>query len=230
MLASDSNMNTPLLELRGVTKYYQNGDLITPVLHGIDLKIFEGEFVALMGPSGSGKSTLMHIMSFLDRMSSGEYYYRGRSIVNLSDADLAKLRLADLGFIFQAFHLLPKLTVLENTVLPLVYAGVSYEQRMKRGRQALAEVGLSERLDYFPSQLSGGQKQRTAIARALINNPKMIFADEPTGNLDSVSSHQVLEILRDLSQQGRTVVMVTHEQEAADYAGRTVRIRDGKII
>jgi ABC-type lipoprotein export system ATPase subunit len=217
--------------LRGITKTYVNGDVETPVLFGIDLDVQAGEFVALMGPSGSGKSTLMHIMSLLDRFDGGTYTFAGIDTGSLSDAGRAKLRLDRIGFVFQAFHLLPRLTVLENVTLPLLYTNETPKKRVERARKVLGEVGLTDRSGFRPTQLSGGQKQRVAIARALINEPDVIFADEPTGNLDSKSSEQVLEILRDLSKKrGRTVVMVTHDEEAAVYSDRRIRIRDGKIV
>lgn len=219
-----------IIELKNLTKTYQNGDVETLVLRGLNLTIDSGEFVALMGPSGSGKSTLMHILSFLDRPTSGAYIYHDRDVTGLTNDERAALRLSDIGFVFQAFHLLPKLTVLENVMLPLVYAGLSAADRKRRATEALQRVGLNERLDYLPNQLSGGQKQRVAIARALINNPSVIFADEPTGNLDSVSSDQVLNILADLHKEGRTIVMVTHEMEAASFAKRIIRMKDGVVV
>lgn len=219
-----------IIELKNLTKTYQNGDVETLVLRGLNLTIDSGEFVALMGPSGSGKSTLMHILSFLDRPTSGAYIYRDRDVTGLTNDERAALRLSDIGFVFQAFHLLPKLTVLENVMLPLVYAGLSAADRKRRATEALQRVGLNERLDYLPNQLSGGQKQRVAIARALINNPSVIFADEPTGNLDSASSDQVLNILADLHKEGRTIVMVTHEMEAASFAKRIIRMKDGVVV
>lgn len=222
-------MSEPIIELKALTKTYQNDDVETLVLRGLDLTIQAGEFVALMGPSGSGKSTLMHILSFLDRPTNGSYMYRGRDVTALTADERAALRLSDIGFVFQAFHLLPKLNVLENVMLPLVYAGASVADRKQRATEALQNVGLGERLDFLPNQLSGGQKQRVAIARALINNPSVIFADEPTGNLDSVSSEQVLGILSDLHRDGKTVVMVTHEPDAAAHAKRIIRMKDGVI-
>ncbi|MBI1907814.1 ABC transporter ATP-binding protein [Candidatus Uhrbacteria bacterium] len=219
-----------MLEVRDLKKDYVNGDVVTPVLRGVDLAIDAGEFVALMGPSGSGKSTLMHILGFLDRPTSGAYRFAGKDVGALTEDARAAMRRSDVGFVFQSFHLLPKLTALENVMLPALYADLPAAERETRARAALAEVGLSDRADFVPTKLSGGQKQRVAIARALINNPSVIFADEPTGNLDSASSAQVLELLRTLNAKGRTVVMVTHEAEAAAYARRTVRLRDGVIV
>lgn len=201
------------------------------MLHGVDLAVHAGEFVSLMGPSGSGKSTLMHIVSLLDRPTSGTYLFDGSDVTGLTDVESAKLRLEKIGFVFQAFHLLPRLTAIENVMLPLLYAAYRPAERVARAREVLAGVGLSDRENFLPSQLSGGQKQRVAIARALVNNPTVLFADEPTGNLDSVSSGQVLNILRDLCKKdGRTVMMVTHEEESAAFSDRIIRIRDGKIL
>jgi len=224
-------MSLPKVELKQITKAYVNGDVETPVLHGVDLVVNAGEFVSLMGPSGSGKSTLMHIVSLLDRPTSGTYLFDGSDVTKLTNVECAKLRLEKIGFVFQAFHLLPRLTAVENVMLPLLYTTDKPSSRLARAKAVLADVGLSEREDFLPSQLSGGQKQRVAIARALVNNPTVLFADEPTGNLDSKSSEQVLNILRDLCKKdGRTVMMVTHEEEAAAYSDRVIRIRDGKIL
>lgn len=222
-------MSNPVISMKNIVKTYTNGDVETPVLRGVNLDIQKGEFVALMGPSGSGKSTLMHVMGFLDQAADGTYIFQGRDVSRLSPDELALMRRGEVGFVFQAFHLLPRLSVLENVMLPLVYLGVKPEERKARAIKALADVGLGERVNYLPSQLSGGQKQRVAIARSLITDPAVIFADEPTGNLDSVSSEQVLGILRDLNKAGRTIVMVTHEVDSAAYASRIVRMKDGLV-
>src|SRR3989339_1626168 len=222
-------MDGTLLSLRGITKTYVNGDVETPVLFGVHLDVMAGEFVSLMGPSGSGKSTLMHIMSLLDRPDSGTYLFAGTETGTLSNEGRAKLRLDKIGFVFQAFHLLPRLTVLENVTLPLLYANETAKRRVERARAVLEEVGLTDRANFRPTQLSGGQKQRVAIARALVNEPEVIFADEPTGNLDSKSSQQVLEILKDLNREGHTIILITHDKDIAEHARRIIGIKDGRI-
>lgn len=219
-----------VISMKNIHKTYHNGDVETLVLQGVDLDVKSGEFVALMGPSGSGKSTLMHIMGFLDQAAEGTYIFQDRDVSRLTSDELAMMRRGEVGFVFQAFHLLPRLTVLENVMLPLSYLGVPLDERKKRAEKALVSVGLAERFEYLPNQLSGGQKQRVAIARSLITDPAVIFADEPTGNLDSKSSDQVLGILRDLNKNGRTIVMVTHEVDAAAYASRIIRMKDGVVV
>ncbi|MFA5945503.1 MAG: ABC transporter ATP-binding protein [Patescibacteria group bacterium] len=219
-----------LIQLKNISKEYVNGDVITPVLHNINLLIERGEFVALMGPSGSGKSTLMHILGFLDQPTTGKYVFNGENVAEADAHALAKRRLKDVGFVFQAFHLLPHATVLENVMLPLVYQGVSNGERKRVAMKALEAVGLGDRASHLPNHISGGQRQRVAIARALVNDPSVIFADEPTGNLDSKSSEQVMEILEKLHKDGRTIVMVTHEHDVAEHAKRILQMKDGVIL
>jgi len=223
----------PVVEMRGVSKVYRSGSRARTVevhaLVGVDLTIYPGEYVALMGPSGSGKSTLMHIIGLLDTPTEGEYRLGGEPVRGLSEAQLARIRNQRVGFVFQAFFLLPRLTALNNVALPLVYRGLSYAERLKRAKEALESVGLGDRLDHLPSELSGGQKQRVAIARALVQEPDLLLADEPTGNLDSRSSHEIMELFEALHRQGKTIVMVTHEPDVGARAQRIVRLRDGRV-
>lgn len=218
-----------LIQLSNVVKSYSNGDQELNVLKGIDLTVYEGEFVAIMGPSGSGKSTLMNIIGLLDKPTSGDYSLNGTQVEELIEKQLAKVRNQEIGFVFQQFFLLSKLSALQNVELPLVYAGVNSSKRRQLAKQFLEKVELSERMKHLPSELSGGQKQRVAIARALVNNPSIILADEPTGALDTKTSDQIMQLLTELNREGKTIVMVTHEPEIADFATRKIVIRDGEI-
>ncbi|MEK7647785.1 MAG: ABC transporter ATP-binding protein [Patescibacteria group bacterium] len=222
-------MQHPLIEVRDLAKVYVNEEVETPVLHGVNFTIQKGDFVSIMGPSGSGKSTLMHILGFLDTPSSGQYLFEGDDVSKLEEDQLAAMRNRKVGFVFQAFNLLPRATALENVAMPLLYANVSAKDRERRAAAMLDSVGLSHRLGNTPSKLSGGEKQRVAIARALINNPEVIFADEPTGNLDSRSGLQVMKIVQDLNASGHTIILVTHERHTAEHAKRILTIRDGVI-
>lgn len=223
-------MNQAVIDIQGITKTYINGKLSVPVLHGIDLQVNKGEFVSIMGPSGSGKSTFMNILGCLDRPTTGSYRLNGDEVATLSDDELAFVRNKQIGFVFQSFNLLTKLTALENVALPMIYAGMDKKSRNERAAALLSSVGLGDRMDHLPSELSGGQRQRVAIARALANNPAIIMADEPTGNLDSKSTIDVMNIFRGLYDEGRTIILVTHEPEIATYASRNVVLRDGLIV
>ena len=219
-----------LIEAKNLTMTYEEGAIATPVLKGINLEIGDAEFVAVMGPSGSGKSTLLHILGFLERPTGGQYRFDGRSMDEYSDEEIAHVRNKKLGFIFQAFNLLPRTTVLENVKLPLVYSGIKEELWDGMALQAIESVGLSHRAYYDTSQLSGGERQRVAIARSLVNNPQVIFADEPTGNLDSKSGELVMDIIQKLhANTGHTIILVTHETYTAEYAERIIRISDGQV-
>lgn len=223
-------MNQSVIDIQGITKTYVNGKLSVPVLHGIDLQVNKGEFVSIMGPSGSGKSTFMNILGCLDRPTTGSYRLNGDEVATLSDDELAFIRNKQIGFVFQSFNLLTKLTAVENVALPMIYAGMNKKERNERAAALLSSVGLGDRMDHLPSELSGGQRQRVAIARALANNPAIIMADEPTGNLDSKSTIDVMNIFRGLYDEGRTIILVTHEPEIATYASRNVVLRDGLIV
>ena len=218
-----------MIEMQHLDKSYWADKTEVPVLHDICLSVEEGEYVSIMGPSGSGKSTLMNIIGCLDVPSAGSYLLNGESVGEKSDKELSKLRNSTIGFVFQNFNLLPRETALENVALPLLYGGVGRKERTERARQALEDVGLGDRLTFFPTQLSGGQKQRVAIARAMVGNPKLLLADEPTGALDTASGKQIMELFRELNKQGVTIVMITHEPEIAAYADRTLYIRDGQL-
>ncbi|WP_035294302.1 ABC transporter ATP-binding protein [Clostridium sp. KNHs214] len=219
-----------MLEVKNIVKTYVTGELEFTALKSINLKIQKGEFTSIMGPSGSGKSTFMNILGCLDNQYEGEYILNGKDISDLKDDDLAHIRNKDIGFVFQAFNLLPRMTLLENVELPMIYAGIPLKERKRKAIEALERVGLGDRIKHKSNEISGGQKQRVAIARAIVNNPKVIMADEPTGNLDTKSSVEIMKIFQDLNEEGATVVMVTHEEDIARYTKRIVKFTDGEII
>lgn len=221
---------TEILNMTDIYKEYQMGDEVSVVLKGVNLKVNEGEFLAILGPSGSGKSTLMNIIGCLDIPTSGEYLLSGRPIADQEEKTLAHIRRKEIGFIFQSFYLLSRQTAIKNVELPLIYAGSDKKQRYERAAEMLRKVGLEEKINHFPRQLSGGQQQRVAIARALINDPTILLADEPTGALDQRTGHQVMELFQQLNQEGRTIIMITHDENLAKQAKRVVRILDGNIF
>jgi putative ABC transport system ATP-binding protein len=218
-----------VIKIRNITRDFPLGNEVVKVLKGIDLDIEKGDYVALMGPSGSGKSTLMNLLGCLDTPTSGSYFLNGNDVSNMSDDELAEIRNKEIGFVFQTFNLLPRTTALENVALPMVYAGISKSNRKIRAEKVLADVGLADRMDHKPNQLSGGQRQRVAVGRALVNNPSIILADEPTGNLDSVTSLEILMLFDEIHKQGNTVIVVTHEEEVANHAHRVIRLLDGVV-
>jgi putative ABC transport system ATP-binding protein len=218
-----------IIKLSNITRDFPLGSQTVKVLKGIDLHIKKNEYVALMGPSGSGKSTLMNLLGCLDTPTGGEYWLNGNDVSKLSDNELAEIRNREIGFVFQTFNLLPRSTALENVSLPLVYAGQSGAQRKARAEEVLNSVGLADRMDHRPNQLSGGQRQRVAVARALVNHPAIILADEPTGNLDSKTSVEIMKLFGDIHANGNTVILVTHEEDIAQHAKRIIRLRDGQI-
>jgi putative ABC transport system ATP-binding protein len=220
---------TALIEIRGLTRHYDMGGETIHALRGVSLSIGRNEYVAIMGPSGSGKSTMMNMLGCLDTPSGGEYWLNGQEVSGLTDDALARVRNKEIGFVFQTFNLLPRATALHNVELPLVYSGVSSRDRRDRAVAALTRVGLANRMDHRPNELSGGQRQRVAIARALVNQPSILLADEPTGNLDSTTSEEIMRVFAELHSQGQTVVMVTHEPDIAAHAERVVVLRDGRV-
>ncbi len=222
-------MANPLIQISNIKRDFVLGNEIVYVLKGIDLQINKGEYVALMGPSGSGKSTLMNLLGCLDTPTSGSYILNGKDVSQMHDDELAEIRNKEIGFVFQTFNLLPRTTALDNVALPMVYAGFPKSERNKRATEVLTQVNLADRMDHQPNQLSGGQRQRVAIARALVNSPSIILADEPTGNLDSKTSIEIMKLFGDIHAQGNTVILVTHEEEIAAYAHRVIRLRDGMI-
>jgi putative ABC transport system ATP-binding protein len=222
-------MSDLVIAVRGLTRAYEMGAEVVHALRGVDLEIRRNEYVAIMGPSGSGKSTLMNMIGCLDTPSGGEYWLSGQEVSRMADDALARVRNREIGFVFQTFNLLPRATALHNVELPLVYAGVPARERRSRGEEALRRVGLADRMHHRPNELSGGQRQRVAIARALVNRPAILLADEPTGNLDSTTSEEIMRVFADLHREGQTVVMVTHEPDIAAHAERVVVLRDGRV-
>lgn len=222
-------MEDSVIEIKGIGKTYRIGEVVVNALREVDLQIKKGEYVALMGPSGSGKSTLMNVLGCLDTPSRGKYFLNGTDVSNMTDNALAEIRNKEIGFIFQTFNLLARNTSLDNVALPLVYAGIPKKDRILKAENALKSVGLGDRMDHKPNELSGGQRQRVAIARALVNNPSIILADEPTGNLDSKTSYEIMELIEKIHEAGNTVIIVTHEEDIAKRAKRIVRLRDGLI-
>ena len=222
-------MANPLINIKKLKRDFQLGNETINVLKGIDLQINKGEYVALMGPSGSGKSTLMNLLGCLDTPTSGTYILNGKDVSQMHDDDLAEIRNKEIGFVFQTFNLLPRTTALDNVALPMIYAGFSKSERNERATEVLTQVSLSDRMDHQPNQLSGGQRQRVAIARALVNKPSIILADEPTGNLDSKTSIEIMNLFNDIHKNGNTVIVVTHEEDIAKYAHRVIRLKDGMI-
>ncbi len=218
-----------VIKIRNITRDFPLGNEVVKVLKGIDLDIERGEYVALMGPSGSGKSTLMNLLGCLDTPTSGTYELNGSNVSNMTDDELAEIRNKEIGFVFQTFNLLPRTTALENVALPMIYAGASKSERTERAKQVLTDVGLADRMDHKPNQLSGGQRQRVAVGRALVNHPSIILADEPTGNLDSKTSEEIMKLFGDIHKAGNTVILVTHEEEIAENAHRIIRLRDGVV-
>jgi len=218
-----------IINTAGITKFYQVGTQIVKALNGIDISIFKNEYVALMGASGSGKSTLMNILGCLDTPTDGEYILNGQDVSKLKDNELAHIRNNEIGFIFQTFNLLPRSTALENVMVPLIYAGIPKSKRVEIAENVLRQVKLEDRMDHRPNELSGGQRQRVAAARALVNNPSIILADEPTGNLDTATSYEMMALFADIHKAGNTVIIVTHEDDIANYAHRIIKLKDGKV-
>ena len=224
-----TNMIKSLIDIAQVTKRYQLGEQIVFALQGINLKIEKGEYVALMGPSGSGKSTLMNIVGCLDTPTTGDYWLNDKEVSKMSDSALSEVRNAEIGFVFQTFNLLNRMNAIENVALPLVYAGIPKKLREERAKEVLNKVGLGDRMNHKPNELSGGQRQRVAIARALVNNPSILLADEPTGNLDTKTSHEIMALFEEIHHGGNTIVLVTHEEDIAQHAKRIIRLRDGIV-